>query len=180
MFLPPCGPNQTRIGISFPVPQPWANEIELARIGYGDEYAEMIPPHITIIGPTAVNNADLPAITVQLDNICDLIRPFTVRLDGTGTFRPLSPVAFIRVTEGFDECVTLQAAVHRGKLASPKRFDYHPHVTLAHGVPEPTLDRAEAEFANLSARFPVEALWLYHHEADGVWRKAIRFDLRGR
>jgi len=180
MYIPPCGPDQMRIGISFPVPQPWAAEIAEARIRYGDEYGLMIPPHITIIGPTAVDRVEIPALIVQLDNICDQTPAFDLRLDGTDTFRPLSPVVYLKVTDGFDDCVALQAALQRGPLVSPARFEYHPHVTLAHDVPPEQLDIAQHEFENLSARFHVDALWLYRNDPDGVWRKDFKFALRGK
>jgi 2'-5' RNA ligase len=140
----------------------------------------MIPSHITIVGPTAINQAELNEISVHLDNVCDQIAPFTVELDGTGTFRPVNPVVFLNITTGYDELLALQKAVCTGPLECPLRFAYHPHVTLAHGVPEPQLDLAMGEFAGLKARFPAEALWLYRHEADGVWRKYCKFELRGK
>ena len=179
MYLPPCDQDETRIGFSIPVPPPWAEEIQQARIRYHDDYAEMIPTHITIIGPTAVKFQDLPAITVHLDIVCDNTPPFMVELAGTGTFRPTSDVSFIRVTTGFAECTALQARANKGVLARPMRFPYHPHVTLAHGVAPAYLDSAEHEFANLFARFQVDTLWLYLHDPDGVWRKYSKFALRG-
>jgi len=179
MYLPEIGPDQTRIGLSIPVPEPWASEISAARISYGDEFAEMIPPHITIVGPTAVKLSDLPAVIVALDNACDQIPKFQLSLCGTGTFRPISPVAFLNVDRGAAECAALAASANRGLLAGPQRFPYHAHVTLAHGVSDAMLDRAEAEFADLHARFPADALWLYRHHDDGVWRKLCKFELRG-
>ena len=179
MYLPTIGPNQTRIGVSIPVPEPWAGEISVARQSYGDEYAEMIPPHITIVGPTAVRIKDIPAVIVQLDNACDQIAKFPVSLAGTGTFRPISPVAFLNVEAGATECQNLAARANRGLLAQPQRFPYHAHVTLAHGVPDMMLNQAETDFADLHARFTADTLWLYRHHDDGVWRKLCKFDLRG-
>jgi len=180
MYLPPIEPDETRIGFSIPVPPPWAEEIQQARIRYKDENATRIPTHITIIGPTAVKFNDLPAITVHLDIVCDNTPPFTVVLDGTGTFRPISDVSYVKVTDGYTQCAALQAKANQGILARPMRFPYHPHITLAHGVAQPLLDVAEAEFANLLARFKVDTLWLYQQDIDGVWLKYCKFELRGR
>jgi len=179
MYLPDIGPEQTRVGVSIAVPEPWASEISQARISYGDEYAEMIPPHITIVGPTAVNLKDIPAIIVALDNACDQVPKFQVSLSGAGSFRPISPVAFLNVEQGAAECAALSARANKGLLAGVQRFPYHAHVTLAHGVPDPVLDQAEADFADLHARFSADALWLYRHHEDGVWRKLCKFELRG-
>jgi len=179
MYLPKIGADETRIGVSIPVPEPWASEISQARIGYGDEFAEMIPTHITIVGPTAVKISDIPAIIVQLDNACDQIPKFQVTLEGTGTFRPISPVSYINIVDGATDCANLAARANKGLLAQTARFPYHPHVTLAHGVPEMMLDQAETDFAHLRARFNADALWLYRHHDDGVWRKLCKFELRG-
>lgn len=179
MYLPSIGSDETRIGLSIPVPEPWASEIQTARLSYGDEFAEMIPTHITIVGPTAVKIDKIPAVIVQLDNACDQIPKFQVSLSGTGTFRPISPVSFVNVDQGAAECQTLAARANKGLLAQPQRFPYHAHVTLAHGVPDMMLDQAEADFADLHARFTADNLWLYRHHDDGVWRKLCKFELRG-
>jgi len=179
VYLPSIAPDETRIGVSIPVPEPWSTEIANARISYGDRYAQMIPPHITIVGPTVVKLKDLPALVVALDNTCDQFPKFTISLAGTGTFRPISPVSFINVVQGASECGDLAARAMDGMLAQAPRFPFHPHVTLAHEVPEPVLDQAQADFANLHARFSADALWLYRHHDDGVWRKQCKFDLRG-
>lgn len=57
-----------------------------------------------------------------------------------------------------------------GPLAQDLRFHYHPHVTVAHEVPDDALDRAFTELARFEARFDVEAIWVYEHGDDGVWR----------
>jgi 2'-5' RNA ligase len=180
VYLPPVAEGQTRIGFSIPVPPPWAEEIASARARFGDPYADMIPTHITIVGPTAIDTASLPALIVQLDIACDQVAPFEVELKGTGTFQPVSPVAFVEVTKGAAECAALANAARKGPLSGETRFPYHPHVTLAHGVSDDIIEQALAEFADLSVRFAVDAVWLYRHFDDGVWRKICRFDLRGR
>ena len=180
MYLPTLAPGQTRIGVSIPIPPPWADEIEQSRISYGDAYAELVPPHITIIGPTAVNVSDLPAIIVLLDNICDSVPPFEVTLAGTGTFLPTSPVVFASVTEGIDNLTQLEEVANQGLLASERRFPYHPHVTLAQKVSNEMLEKASRDFAEFRARFRVGALWLYQQDVFGVWYKYLKFELRGR
>ena len=39
-----------------------------------------------------------------------------MRLRGTGTFRPVSPVVFVNVAEGISRCELLADAVRRGPL----------------------------------------------------------------
>jgi 2'-5' RNA ligase len=177
--LPDRGPAQARIGISIDVPDPWRAELQAARRDFGDPQAGLIPPHITIVGPTVVDEAVLPAVWEHLDKVTADIPPFRVHLRGTGTFRPISPVVFIAVVQGIAECEQLEQAARSGVLAQDLRFNYHPHVTVAHEVPEAELDRAFDRLAGFEAAFDVTALWQYEHGDDGVWRKQHEFALRG-
>ena len=67
-----------------------------------------------------------------------------MRLSGTGTFRPLSPVVFVQVVEGAEACARLQQQVRdsSGPVARELAFPYHPHVTVAHGISEEAMDHA--------------------------------------
>ena len=72
--------------------------------------------------------------------------------------------------EGAAECARLESAVRSGPLAQDVRFDYHPHVTVAHEVPDSALDRAFAELSEFEARFVVSGFQFYEHGDDNVWR----------
>ena len=113
----------------------------------------MIPTHITLVPPTEVGEADLPKVEAHL---AERGRPgprgSAIHLRGTGTFRPVSPVVFVTVAEGISQCEQLAAAVRRGPLAVDLQFPYHPHVTIAHHLPDDVLDRAFEELADLRVR----------------------------
>ena len=102
-----------------------------------------------------------------------------LHLRGTGTFRPISPVVFMQVVEGIAECEQLESVVRSGPLSQDLRFNYHPHVTVAHEVPEPNLDRAFDELAGFDARFVVSGFQFYEHGDDNVWRPVRDFLLTG-
>ncbi len=179
MNLPERGPSQVRIGIAIEVPEPFATELQDARARFGDPLARAIPPHITVVGPTVVDESVLPAVGEHLEKVVGDIPGFRVHLRGTGTFRPVSPVVFVAVAEGIAECEILEQAVRAGVLDQELRFSYHPHVTVAHEVPDGALDRAFDELAGYEAVFPVDAVWQYEHGDDGVWRPQRRFPLAG-
>ncbi len=179
MNLPERGPSQVRIGIAIEVPEPFATELQDARARFGDPLARAIPPHITVVGPTVVDESVLPAVGEHLEKVVGDVPAFRVHLRGTGTFRPVSPVVFVAVAEGIAECEILEQAVRTGVLDQELRFSYHPHVTVAHEVPDAALDRAFDELAGYEAVFHVDAVWQYEHGDDGVWRPQRRFPLAG-
>ncbi len=179
MNLPERGPSQVRIGIAIEVPEPFATELQDARARFGDPLARAIPPHITLVGPTVVDESVLPAVGEHLEKVVGDVPAFRVHLRGTGTFRPVSPVVFVTVAEGIAECEILEQAVRTGVLDQELRFSYHPHVTVAHEVPDAALDRAFDELAGYEAVFHVDAVWQYEHGDDGVWRPQRRFPLAG-
>lgn len=173
--MPTCGPDQSLIGLSLAVPQPWAGELQLARQNFGDPNAENIPPHITVVGPTVVDNDEFRAIDAHLRRVAAAREPFTVRLAGAGTFLPTSPVVFINVATGGADCERLAADARQGLLFQKLRFPYHPHVTIAQEVPDAALRRAMTEFADYSAEFEVDALLLSRPRPSGVWRIRRRY-----
>ena len=179
MRLPERVGDQVRMGVAVQVPPPFGPELQRARAGFGDPLADDIPPHITLLGPTVVEPVDMSEVTEHLATVAKRHAPFTVHLRGTGTFRPVSAVVFVQVAEGIAECEQLERAVRNGPLAQELRFNYHPHVTVAHDVPEDALDRAFDELAGYDARFPVEAIHVFEHGDDGVWRPVLDFPLQG-
>ena len=179
MNLPERGPSQVRIGIAIEVPEPYATQLQDARARFGDPLARAIPPHITVVGPTVVDESVLPAVWDHLEKVCGDLPAFRIHLRGSGTFRPVSPVVFVAVAEGIAECELLEQGVRSGVLAQKLRFSYHPHVTVAHEVSDASLDRAFAEMAHFDATFEVDAVWQYEHGDDGVWRPQRRFRLAG-
>jgi 2'-5' RNA ligase len=158
------------IGVSIAVPDPFGAALQDFRVSLGDEPARHIPTHITLVPPAEVPEGSLPRIEEHLAAAAAAHRPFRVRLRGTGTFRPVSPVVFVGVVEGISGCEQLAAATRSGPLALGSSFPYHPHVTVAHDVADPLLDRAFAELADFEAGFEVEEFWLYTHDERHGWR----------
>jgi 2'-5' RNA ligase len=102
---------------------------------------------------------------------------FPVLLQGTGTFRPMSPVVYVRVAGGADQIVTLESDVRSGPLQRTLRFEYHPHVTVAHDVPEATLAVAQRTLSDYEAAFTADAITLYEMGSGGVWGPLRDFEL---
>ena len=167
----------TVMGVSIPVPTPFAEELQLKRASFGDPLAFSIPSHVTLLGPTPVRVDDLPSLINHLDRAAATADPFTMVLRGTGTFRPLSDVVFVQVAHGISVCEKLQGAIHSDQWAADLAFPYHPHVTVAHDVDEIALDLAFDDLADYSARFEVDSFQLYEQDHEGTWIPAREFSL---
>ncbi len=164
------------IGVAVEIPAPWAQQLEDARERFGDPLARAIPAHLTLLPPTAVPRLELGRIVEHLQAVASALRPFELVLAGTDTFRPVSPVVFVRVQEGGAACDLLQRDVRKGPLQQRElSFPFHPHVTVAHHLDDDALDRAGKELADFAAAFVVDGFVLYEHGADGVWRPRRRF-----
>ncbi|SEO18609.1 2'-5' RNA ligase family protein [Actinacidiphila rubida] len=163
--------DSTTIGVSIAVPEPYGRLLQERRAGFGDPAAYAIPTHITLLPPTEVAIPELPRFGLHLSRVAAGSRSFRMRLDGTDSFRPLSPVVYVRVAEGTVECAGLQEAVRSGPVERELQFPYHPHVTVAHGIADAAMDRAQAELAAFTASWTAGGFALYEQGADDVWRK---------
>ncbi|WP_342747554.1 2'-5' RNA ligase family protein [Knoellia remsis] len=159
------------------IPEPWGSTLQDARERFGDPMARFIPPHVTLLPPTEIDEAALGEFESHLDEVARAHSPFQMTLSGTGTFRPLSPVVFVQVSAGISQCELLETAVRSGPVTRELEFNYHPHVTVAHHLPEERLDVAYAELADFRCSFEVASFELFHQSDDGMWRPLTPFVL---
>ncbi len=167
------------IGVALALPQPWSGQLQRYRASLGDDLAHRIPTHITLLPPLEVEGPLDPVID-HLAAAAQTVPAFRVHLRGTGTFRPVSPVVFVNLVEGIAPCELLAAAVRSGPLAVEAAFPYHPHVTVAHDLPDLLLDRAFAELAHFECEFEATAFALYEHGEANGWRPTHNFPLPAR
>ena len=165
------------IGVAVAIPEPWATELQDYRTSVGDATATMIPTHITLVPPTELAPEQLAEVEGHLADVAAEFGGFRVHLRGTGTFRPVSPVVFVTLVEGISKCEQLAAAVRRGPLDVPLSYPYHPHVTIAHHLPDDKLDQAFRELADFECEFDVAQFHLYVHDAELGWQPTSHFSL---
>ncbi len=165
------------IGVAVAIPEPWATQLQDYRTSIGDTMAATIPTHITLVPPTVVADDELDKIETHLQMAAADVPAFAVHLRGTGTFRPVSPVVFVSVVEGISRFEQLADAVRRGPLAVDLAYPYHPHVTIAHDLADPQLDRAFDELADFDCEFGVDDFHLYVHDHVLGWTPTRYFAL---
>jgi 2'-5' RNA ligase len=164
------------IGVAIAIPEPWASQLQHYRASIGDATAEKIPTHITLVPPTDLD--DRAEVDAHLADVAAGHEGFVVHLRGTGTFRPVSPVVFVTLVEGISQCEQLAADVRRGPLAMELTFPFHPHVTIAHHLGDPELDRAFEELSAFECTFPVTDFHLYVHDDEVGWQPDVSFALQ--
>lgn len=162
--------SRREFGVAIGLPEPIHSELQGWRERLGDPNAQSIPPHITLLPPTGLAERVLPAVEEHLRAVAAAEQPFRVRLRGTATFRPLSPVVFVPLAEGIGGCERVQLQIRSGPLARELGFPYHPHVTVAHDLGEDLLDRAFDQLTDYDATFRVWGFTLFEQGRDRVWR----------
>ena len=162
------------VGVILGFPPAVAEELQRWRASFGDPMAGVVPAHITLVTTTPTN--DWAATREHVREVARRQAPFVVTIAGTGTFRPVSPVVYLNVEDGFDACVHLHEELQTGPLQRELPFGYHPHVTIAHDVAPESLDEAETVLESYRATFPVVSMGLYEHDADGIWQLREELD----
>lgn len=171
--------NTLRIGVAVAIPEPHASVLVGWRRRIGDSEAGKIPPHVTLLPPTELAVDQLELIEKHLSEAARTVPPFTMRLSGTGTFRPISQVVFVQVSSGIAECELLEEAVRRPPIEREVEFPYHPHVTVGHDIPDPQLDEAFDGLRDFVAQFSVDHFRMYSQDDDGAWHARRDFGLTG-
>ena len=167
------------IGVAIGIPEPFGSELQGWRERLGDPNATRIVPHVTLLPPTQVANESLAEIEEHLRIVATRVRAFDIRLRGSATFLPVSPVVFVPLVQGIAECEQLQVKVRSGPLWREVGYAYHPHVTVAHDLPDDALYRAWTELSSYDATFPVLGFTLFEQGPDLVWRPQRDFTFGG-
>ena len=124
------------IGVAIAIPEPHGGDLQrLPRVlrrpaGRGDPH----PRHVA--AAHALARERLSEVEEHLRKVALAEQPFELHLRGTGTFRPVSPVVFVQLAQGIGDCERIEAQVRSGPLSRSLNFHYHPHVTVAHDLPD--------------------------------------------
>ena len=170
--------DDVTVGLSIPIPAPYDEQLRDWRHRAGDRLADLVAPHITLVPPTPVAAADLASLAQTLRARCAQHAEFEVRLRGTGSFRPVSDVVFVAVAVGIASCEVLAADLLQVEpLRVTPQYPYHPHVTVAQDVDQPSLDAAFEGLESFRADLTVGEVWAHRQEPDGSWTPMACFPL---
>ena len=85
MQIPAPDAHQCVIGVAIALPSHYAAQVRAVREAAGDPMADVVPPHITLLPPTAVDVDSLDEVMRHLRNVAAGTQPFDVRLDQSAT-----------------------------------------------------------------------------------------------
>lgn len=164
-------------GVAIAVPEPHGSLLREMRAAFGDPLAQTVPSHVTLLPPREVDAAELDDIRARLDKAAGAVPAFRMRLRGTATFRPVSPVVFVTVNVGFMATEVLARRLRDAVDAPRSEFSFHPHVTVAHHLDDDALDRAAEKLRDYECDFVVDEFALYLHDDAAGWEPQHRFAL---
>ncbi|GGG42592.1 phosphoesterase [Kocuria dechangensis] len=174
---PTIRPGRVYAGVVIELPEPVGRELQDWRASFGDPASYVVPAHITLM--IAPQQASWAEVVERVRSVARDWTPFRLEINGTGTFRPVTPVVYLRIEQGEEQCRALHEALHQERLVSASPFDFHPHVTIAQSVAEEDLDRAQSLLRTYRAGFLVDRIGLYELDGNGVWQIREEFPFEG-
>lgn len=89
-----------------------------------------LPAHISILPPRPLLGTETKALEI-IEDVCQAVAPFQVRLGEVATFLPLTPTVFIRVAHAGYRLRELHDRLNVGPLHADEAWAYMPHLTIA-------------------------------------------------
>jgi 2'-5' RNA ligase len=142
-------------------------------------------PHLTVLPPRPA-----PSLEAMLNLLHVTAReepPFLIRMGGLATFLPISEVLFLELESGQEDALHLYQRLQQvfPSDAPRERFRFHPHITLAYGLPRGEVTRLLPSFQEEWIRYPgpreapLRTLTLVRMSAPSQWDDIASFPLCG-
>ncbi len=161
---------RTRLFVALlPDPEQWSWLDEVRR---GLEVPEpfRIPPHVTLVPPVNVPEADLDAVDEVLASAAASVDPFDLELGPAATFLPDTPTVQLSVHGDLVSLGRLRDRLVAGPLDRPGRRPFVPHVTLVPSASQEVIDAALLALRGVSAHWPVRSVHVLERRHDpGRW-----------
>jgi len=161
-----------RIGVVLLVPQPLATELDGLRRALGATERDRVAPHITLVSPTNVRDAELLTSLDLVRRSAAAGEPLELELGPASTFAPVTPTVHLDVRgPGADALADLRRRVVAAPpLDRPDELEWVPHVTLAQDVLTPgRIDAACAAFDGWRASVTIDRLHVLRQQPDLTW-----------
>jgi 2'-5' RNA ligase len=130
--------------------------------------------HLTILPPRRLHGTESSALQV-LERICGEAEPFEVHLGDMGTFIPVTPTVYIRVSHAAARMQELHDQLNTQALACSEEWPYIPHLTIVKMASEAPAQQALRIASERWARYTgsrrilLEQLTFVREEAPDRW-----------
>src|SRR5579864_1120505 len=182
MALSPNGADRINLfALVVYIPDPLAKFLD-------DLRTELVPAcmpraHVTMLPPRPLANSPAAAIDQARAVVADFA-PFDIEIGEVEIF-PTTDVIYLGIRKGERELREVYRALNSGPLEFQEAFPYHPHVTLAQGLPHdqvtPLHALARKQWAAFrhSRRLRAERACFVQSKADCTWVDLAEFILGG-
>ena len=162
--------TRRNIGVAIGIPEPYGASCRTGGNGSATRTPSASCRTSRCCRRRSVATEALPEIEEHLRRVAATVRPFDIRLRGSATFLPVSPVVFVPLVAGIAECERLEVAVRSGPLqrtsgSRTTRMSRSPTT-----CPTAALERAYVELAPYDASFRVWGLTVFEQGPDQHWR----------
>jgi 2'-5' RNA ligase/GNAT superfamily N-acetyltransferase len=153
---------------------PTGLEVAGLRRALGDPGLEKIPPHITLVPPVNVKQADLPrALGVMREAAASVPGPLELTLGPPASFLPDNPVCYLEVggdSPALSGLRALRDAVFAGPLQRKLSWPWVPHVTILDGGEPDSISEALSCLSCYRATVSFDRLVLLELGSDRSWK----------
>lgn len=136
-----CVPRR-RLGVTLLLPPRESAEIDGLRRACGDPSLDLIPPHVTLVPPVNVREADVPEALAIVRVAAAASEPFVAWAGPPESFAPSSPVLYLPVEDPDGTIAKLRGRLLTGPLARKAPWPFVPHITICDDMPEAEMKAA--------------------------------------
>ncbi|OEH91586.1 YjcG family protein [Bacillus solimangrovi] len=94
-----------------------------------DPHYSLIPPHVTLKEPFAVNDDEIEQIVQDLRSISKEVDPFSLEVYKAKSFHPVTNTIYYAV-KPHESLLSLHESLHSGNFVNEKEFGFVPHITI--------------------------------------------------
>ncbi len=153
------------------IPRNLAPEIDGLRRATGFSKIESVPPHITLVPPINVADDEVDDAIALARHVAAAEQPLHVVLGPVGTFNPITPVVYLRVSgPGVDGIKRLRDGLDSGPLAQELSHPFVPHVTLSDDATDREIEGAIASLTHFVEHVVLDAVTVLEEDDDRIWR----------
>lgn len=113
---PTVRPGQVYAGVVIRLPEPTGQELQDWRASFEDSPAAGVSPHITLM--ISESRGEWDRLVEHVRRVLAEWEPFHLEIHGTGTFRPVTPVVYLDVERGREQCLALHRALRGSGMDS--------------------------------------------------------------